>query len=159
MHSSPRPLTGRRSNPSQSGCHARFRARFLEVIRPIHEDFNAFLEANGEAAYPRGQFQHEIADWGIIPTMLAGQSHTSGRLLHVGAGGQLECGIWRCTPGKWSCHVTRDEFCHFLAGRCTYEHESGEIIEIEPDTVAFFQQDWKGVCTVHETVTKIYMIR
>ncbi len=38
------------------GCHARFRARFLEVIRPIHEEFNAFLEANGEAAYPPGQF-------------------------------------------------------------------------------------------------------
>ena len=37
-------------------CHARFRARFLEVIHPIHEDFNAFLEANGEAAYPPGQF-------------------------------------------------------------------------------------------------------
>ncbi|TIL83556.1 MAG: cupin, partial [Mesorhizobium sp.] len=24
---------------------------------------------------------------------------------------------------------------------------------------AFFPQDWKGVCTVHETIKKVYMIR
>ena len=37
--------------------------------------------------------------------------------------------------------------------------EVGEVIEIVPDTVAFFPQDWKGVCTVHETIKKVYMIR
>lgn len=101
----------------------------------------------------------DLTDWGVIPTMLEGSSHTSGKLLHKGPEGRSECGIWRCTPGKWFCHVTRDEFCHFLAGRCTYVHENGEVIEITPDTAAFFPQDWKGVCTVHETVTKVYMIR
>jgi uncharacterized cupin superfamily protein len=103
--------------------------------------------------------QTGLVDWGIIPTMLEGESRTSGKLLYKGPGGRSECGIWRCTPGRWSCHVTRDEFCHFLAGRSTYVHESGEVIEIAPDTVAFFPQDWRGVCTVHETVTKVYMIR
>jgi hypothetical protein len=103
--------------------------------------------------------QTGLVDWGLIPTMLEGRSHTSGKLLHKGPQGRSECGIWRCTPGRWNCHVTRDEFCHFLAGRSTYVHESGETIEISPDTVAFFPQDWKGVCTVHETITKIYMIR
>jgi len=103
--------------------------------------------------------QTALVDWGVIPTMLEGKSHTSGKLLHKGPRGRSECGIWRCTPGRWACHVTRDEYCHFLAGRSTYVHESGEVIEISPDTVAFFPQDWKGVCTVHETVTKVYMIR
>jgi uncharacterized cupin superfamily protein len=101
----------------------------------------------------------ELADWGPIPTMIEGISTTSGKLLHKGPEGRSECGIWRCTAGKWFCHVTRDEFCHFLAGRCTYVHESGEVLEITPDTAAFFAQDWKGICTVHETVTKLYMIR
>jgi uncharacterized cupin superfamily protein len=101
----------------------------------------------------------DLADWGAISTMLEGTSHTSGKLLHKGPDGRSECGIWRCTPGKWFCHVTRDEFCHFLAGRCTYVHESGEVIEIAPDTAAFFPENWRGVCTVHETVTKVYMIR
>jgi uncharacterized cupin superfamily protein len=103
--------------------------------------------------------QTGLVDWGVIPTMLHGQSLTSGKLLYKGPQGRSESGIWRCTPGRWACHVTRDEFCHFLAGRSTYVHESGEVIEITPDTVAFFPQDWKGVCTVHETVTKVYMIR
>ena len=109
--------------------------------------------------YLRSPLAHaDLVDWGVIPTMLEGQSRTSGKLLHKGPGGRPECGIWRCTPGKWRCHVTRDEFCHFLAGRCTYVHESGEVIEITPDTVAFFAENWRGVCTVHETVTKVYMI-
>jgi UDP:flavonoid glycosyltransferase YjiC (YdhE family) len=36
--------------------HKAFRARFAEVIKPIHDDFNAFLAAHGEDAYPLGQF-------------------------------------------------------------------------------------------------------
>ena len=49
--------------PHLSGCavgdhaaHARFRARFNEVIGPLHESFNAFLVSQGEKPYPLGQF-------------------------------------------------------------------------------------------------------
>jgi hypothetical protein len=101
----------------------------------------------------------ELKDWGAVPTMIAGRSQTSGVLLHKGPQGRSECGIWVCTPGTWHCHVTRDEFCHFLEGRCTYTHESGEVIEIVPDTIAFFPEGWKGTARVHETVRKVYMIR
>lgn len=101
----------------------------------------------------------EMVDWGIIPTMIEGESRTSGRLLYKGPGGRPESGVWICTPGYWDCHVTADELCHFLAGRCTYTHETGEVIEIAPDTAAFFPKGWKGTCRVHETVRKVYMIR
>jgi MGT family glycosyltransferase len=37
-------------------CHARYRRRFNEVIKPIHDEFNAFLTSLGERAYPAGQF-------------------------------------------------------------------------------------------------------
>lgn len=37
-------------------CHARFRAHFNEVIRSLHEQFNAFLVSQGERPYPLGQF-------------------------------------------------------------------------------------------------------
>ena len=103
--------------------------------------------------------QSELVDWGTIPTMIEGVSHVSGKLIHKGPNGESECGLWICTPGKWECHVTRDEFCHFLEGRSTYVHENGDVIEITPDTAAFFPKDWKGVCTVHETIKKVYMIR
>ncbi|HEY1384767.1 MAG TPA: cupin domain-containing protein [Dongiaceae bacterium] len=101
----------------------------------------------------------DLKDWGPVPTMIEGRSATSGAVLHKGPNGENESGIWICTPGYWRCEVTRDEFCHFLLGRCTYTHESGEVIEIRPDTIAFFPQGWKGTCRVHETVRKVYMIR
>lgn len=37
-------------------CHQAFRARFNEVIKPIHEEFNQFLVSTGETPYPLGQF-------------------------------------------------------------------------------------------------------
>ena len=36
--------------------HQAFRAKFNEVIKPIHDDFNDFLTSAGEAPYPLGQF-------------------------------------------------------------------------------------------------------
>ncbi len=41
---------------SDTACHAAFRARFHEVIKPIHDDFNAFLAECGEDAYELGEF-------------------------------------------------------------------------------------------------------
>ena len=36
--------------------HRAFHAKFNSVIKPIHDDFNAFLAANNEAPYPLAQF-------------------------------------------------------------------------------------------------------
>lgn len=108
---------------------------------------------------PAASYDLDLEDWGLVPTMIEGQSRTSGLLLHRNADGSSEAGIWLCTPGLWRCEVTRDEFCHFLEGRCTYTHDTGEVIEIVPDTAAFFPAGWKGTCRVHETVRKVYMIR
>ena len=69
----------------------------------------------------------DLVDWGVIPTMIEGESRTSGKLLYKGPGGSPESGIWVCTPGYWNCHVTADEFCHFLAGRCTFTPEAASM--------------------------------
>ncbi|RDL44546.1 glycosyl transferase family 1 [Marinomonas piezotolerans] len=49
--------------PHLSGCsendtegHAAFRKKFNEVIKPIHDDFNEFLQSCNEKPYPLGQF-------------------------------------------------------------------------------------------------------
>jgi MGT family glycosyltransferase len=49
--------------PHLSGCgatdrkgHAKYRRRFKEVIKPIHDEFNAFLKSVGQRPYPLGQF-------------------------------------------------------------------------------------------------------
>ncbi len=121
------------------------------------------LKAQGKSVaviYDVDQIKTEqMIDWGVIPTMIEGKSLTSGIVLHKGPKGESETGIWVCTPGVWNCHVTSDEFCHFSKGRATYIHESGEVIEIYPDTIAFFPKDWKGICRVQKTIKKTYMIR
>ena len=101
----------------------------------------------------------DFDDWGKLPDMIEGESYTFGKLLSRNMDGSSESGIWNCTPGTWRCHVTSDEFCHFIGGRCTYTSDKGEIIEIVPGTIAFFPKGWKGKCTVNETVRKVYMIR
>ena len=100
----------------------------------------------------------DLKDWGVIPTMIEGESRTSGKVIYKGPNGESESGLWICTPGKWFCHVTSDEFCHFLEGRCTYVHESGEVIEVEAGTVVMFRGGWTGECTVIETMRNIYML-
>jgi uncharacterized cupin superfamily protein len=100
-----------------------------------------------------------LKDWGPVPTMIEGHSTTAGILLSREPNGRAESGIWTCTPGVWQCEVTSDEYCHFLDGSCTYTHESGERIDVEPDTLAFFPKGWKGPCEVRRTTRKVYMIR
>ncbi|MGI9316445.1 MAG: cupin domain-containing protein [bacterium] len=101
----------------------------------------------------------DFDDWGKIPDMISGESHTFGKLLHRNADGSSETGIWNCTPGTWHCHVTSDEFCHFLSGRCIYTSDSGDTTEVAPGTIAFFPKGWRGTCAVSDTVRKVYMIR
>jgi len=100
----------------------------------------------------------ELMAWGSIPDVLQGRSRTGGKVLYKDKDKGTECGIWRCTPGKWRCEVDRNEFCHFLEGRCTYIHENGEVIEIDGDCIVFFRKGWKGVCHVTQEICKVYMI-
>ena len=102
----------------------------------------------------------ELVDWGPVAQPIgAPVSRTSGRLLHRDDDGGNETGLWVCTPGRWRCEVERDEFCHFLAGRCVYTDDLGERLEIESGDAAFFPAGWSGTCAVLETVRKTYMIR
>ena len=41
---------------NDKACFHRFEDKFHQIIKPIHEKFNAFLDAHGEAPYPLGQF-------------------------------------------------------------------------------------------------------
>lgn len=101
----------------------------------------------------------DLVDWGEQPNCMSGPSRSSGRLLFKGPNNEPEIGVWVCTPGKWPLSIPRDEFCHFIAGRATYVHESGEVIEVRPGTCVHFSSGWTGVCTVHETIRNTYMLR
>ncbi|WP_334173916.1 cupin domain-containing protein [Pseudoxanthobacter sp.] len=100
----------------------------------------------------------DLADWGTQPDAIEPGSHSSGRLLWKGPGGQPESGLWVCTPGRWRLSIPRDELCHFVAGRATYVRDDGEVIAVEPGTVVLFPAGWSGECTVHETMRNLYML-
>lgn len=101
-----------------------------------------------------------LSDWGAVSQRILGISHKAGILLsRSDPPRRAESGIWTCSPGTWRCEVKSDEFCHFVAGSSVYTHDDGEVIEIKPDTLAFFPAGWKGVCEVRETVRKAFMIR
>jgi uncharacterized cupin superfamily protein len=55
--------------------------------------------------------------------------------------------------------IPRDELCHFVSGRATYTHESGDVIDVSAGTVVLFPAGWKGTCTVHQTMRNVYMLR
>ncbi|HEY3927660.1 MAG TPA: cupin domain-containing protein [Candidatus Koribacter sp.] len=101
-----------------------------------------------------------LNDWGAVSQRIVGMSHKAGILLsRSDPPCRAESGVWTCTPGTWRCEVKSDEFCHFVTGSSNYTHDNGEIIEILPDTLAFFPSGWKGICEVRETVRKAFMIR
>ena len=101
----------------------------------------------------------DLSDWGAQPDMIEGQSHSTGRLLHKGPGNSPECGVWVCTPGIWKISVPRDEFCHFVAGRCLYRRDgSDEVIEATPGMCVLFPAGWEGTAEITETLRNIYML-
>ena len=47
---------------NDKACFEAFETKFIDVIRPIHDRFNAFLASCGEAPYPVGEF-FETSPW------------------------------------------------------------------------------------------------
>ena len=71
-----------------------------------------------------------LKDWGHQPNPISGNSKSDGVLLYKGPNNQPECGLWQVTPGTWPLAIPRDELCHFVSGRATYTHETGEVIDV-----------------------------
>ena len=40
-----------------------------------------------------------------------------------------------------------------------FAHASGDVIEVTAGTMVLFPAGWKGVCTVHQTMRNVYMLR
>jgi uncharacterized protein len=100
-----------------------------------------------------------LKDWGHQPNPISGNSKSDGILLHKGPNNEPEVGLWQVTPGSWPLAIPRDELCHFVSGRATYKHASGDVIDVKAGTVVLFPGGWSGVCTVHETLRNVYMLR
>ena len=100
-----------------------------------------------------------LDDWGKVGVPL-GEPISELRGTHIAeaADGHYECGIWECSPGHWRRQILKAEFCHFLAGRCSFTADSGEVLQIEAGDAIFFPANTLGVWDVTETVRKSYLV-
>ena len=100
-----------------------------------------------------------LDDWGPVGLPQGTPiSKLSGRILEMSADEAIESGIWQCSPGVWRRQVTKAEFCHFLAGRCTFTPDDGEPIEISAGDSIFFPPYSEGIWNVQETVRKVFVV-
>jgi uncharacterized cupin superfamily protein len=56
------------------------------------------LESSAPHLEDPANYSGPLKDWGAVPTMIEGASHTSGIVIHKGPDGESEAGIWICTP-------------------------------------------------------------
>ncbi|WP_322977723.1 cupin domain-containing protein [Pseudomonas sp. C11] len=70
----------------------------------------------------------------------------------------VETGVWECTPGRWRRQIVQQEFCHFVAGRCTFTPDGGEPIEICAGDALMMPANTTGIWDIQETVRKTYVL-
>ncbi|WP_212631217.1 cupin domain-containing protein [Pseudomonas sp. KB-10] len=70
----------------------------------------------------------------------------------------VETGVWECTPGRWRRQIVQQEFCHFVAGRCTFTPDGGEAIEIRAGDALMMPANTLGIWDIQETVRKSYVL-
>lgn len=70
----------------------------------------------------------------------------------------VETGVWECTPGRWRRQIVQQEFCHFIAGRCTFIPDEGAPIEIQAGDAILFPANTTGIWDIQETLRKSYVL-
>lgn len=102
----------------------------------------------------------ELMDEPLDPgTILEGEPRTaSGGISSapLSDGSTLQTGVWSCTPGVVT-DVEADETFVVLSGRATIEHE-GIAHEVGPGDVCVLPAAAETRWTVHETLTKVYVL-
>ena len=73
------------------------------------------------------------------------------------AGGP-EIGVWESTPGHFARNVAAQEFCHIIAGECTFTPTDGEAIHLSAGDAVFFPAATQGIWHVTKTLRKTYVI-
>jgi uncharacterized protein len=67
-------------------------------------------------------------------------------------------GIWECTPGRWRRQIAQQEFCHFIAGRCTFTPDGGETMHIQAGDALLLPANTFGIWDIQETVRKSFVL-
>lgn len=100
-----------------------------------------------------------LGDFAPKPTTLEGDQKEAATTLWKSPDGQVEIGLWECTPGRFSADRTQTaEFCHFLSGSVEMRHTDGRVERLGPGDALMLPRGWKGEWVLHEQTRKIYVI-
>lgn len=101
----------------------------------------------------------ELGDFEHKPTTLDGDQKEASKTLWQSPDGQVEIGIWECTPGRFSADRTKTaEFCYFLSGAVEMRHANGRVERLCPGDSLMLPRGWKGEWVLLEQTRKIYVI-
>lgn len=90
--------------------------------------------------------------------ILAGQPVHRAWNAFTDASGQLFCGRWSSTPGKWRVRYTENELCVIITGHVTIESTAGERQAFSAGQAFVVPAGFEGTWTVHEECVKFYAI-
>ena len=99
----------------------------------------------------------DIGAFAAKPTSIAGEQQEATLPLWTSPNGQMETGIWECTPGRFTADRSQHaEICHLLTGRVTLHNGDGTEQEIGAGEMFVLPLGWRGEWTIHEQTRKIY---
>ena len=72
---------------------------------------------------------------------------------------QIQHGVWECGPGELDLHFAYSETVFILEGRAEVENQiTGELIILEPGTMALFQKGSHWVWRIPWRLKKVFTI-
>ncbi|WP_298858609.1 cupin domain-containing protein [uncultured Sulfitobacter sp.] len=71
----------------------------------------------------------------------------------------LRCGLWQCTPGKWSMTYTVWEYIRILEGFAIITPQDGDPIELRAGDSYILRIGFRCTWDVKETLLKEFVIR
>ena len=108
-----------------------------------------------EPAVATGVADTELAPWPLpADWVLDGAPDARGAVLSRSDDSRIIRGVWECTPGTFRWTFSYDETLVVVSGSASVDLDTGERVQLEPGTLAFFGRGHDATWTVHETLRK-----
>ncbi|MGU7784729.1 cupin domain-containing protein [Burkholderia sp. PU8-34] len=88
--------------------------------------------------------------------LLAGNPMQTLTRHYISPCGQFSCGIWECTPGRWTIEYDESEYCEMLSGVAIVRDRDGNERVLRAGDRFVIPPGFRGTWEVVEACRKIY---